>query len=629
MSHRRNLKRAQIGGVIAFLLVCLAAGSALAQNNECDSPADRPDVIVGDLRGTISYGSVGNIAAFAFGTESCNIGSCWLNWFSGSSGQHPVIGQNMFRFKDGKMEQLGQAWLKHGFFALSDGLCETPENQCIPTNGDHLGVNCSDLYSAGLNGQQSGMGSKVDVDAEQGAHAHPYTGQGQTGNTIYKRLQVHHADLDPTQNPGADYFIEGQYVAADDHQSGSAANNSSWRPINVSPSGGSYSISTSEFTRRMETIHYAWQQEDPAVKIAVIKEPGTLGQFWLGVRATNLGGGDYNYEYLLQNTTSHRSAREFRVPIPSGATVTNIGFHDVDYHSGDPYDSTDWTMYVDTTSNPNAVVWETDTFASNPNANALRWGTAYNFRFDVDAPPASGPLTAVFFRPPTGGGFGDSASTVTTAPQVCDNDGSCEVGETNLNCSADCPGDCGDGTCDAGAGETSCTCESDCGVPATFEFVCDDNIDDDCDGSTDCADPDCCSDPGCTGTDGDADGFGFCEDCDDGNGDAWGTPGEALNLLLVESPTETTLNWDEPTDMGANFTNYEVLRSVDPSDFNGGTNCIADGTPGDLTATELATPIAGDYFCYLVRAKNACPVGGEGSLGVDSNATPRAGVACP
>jgi hypothetical protein len=57
------------------------------------------------------------------------------------------------------------------------------------------------------------------------------------------------------------------------------------------------------------------------------------------------------------------------------------------------------------------------------------------------------------------------------------------------------PPECGDGLC--GPGEDSCSCAIDCGGPPTFEFVCTDFVDNDCDGAIDCADMDCASDPVC------------------------------------------------------------------------------------------------------------------------------------
>src|SRR5688572_28479699 len=109
-----------------------------------------PDVIVGSLNGMDSYGSSGGIYAYSIGTTSCNVGTVWLNWFANTN-QHPVIGQNFYRLKNGRFEQIGMSWLKHGFFALSGSLCF---NDCQGTNGEHLGVHCSDPYDAGLNGDQ-------------------------------------------------------------------------------------------------------------------------------------------------------------------------------------------------------------------------------------------------------------------------------------------------------------------------------------------------------------------------------------------------------------------------------------------------------------------------------------------
>jgi sialate O-acetylesterase len=56
---------------------------------------------------------------------------------------------------------------------------------------------------------------------------------------------------------------------------------------------------------------------------------------------------------------------------------------------------------------------------------------------------------------------------------------------------------CGDGTCDPG--EDQCDCEPDCGMPPLTEAVCDDGVDEDCDGGADCSDPtgECDADPAC------------------------------------------------------------------------------------------------------------------------------------
>ena len=223
---------------VAVVALLAASGPALAQaNNECDQPGEAPDLIVGDITGGTRYGTVGDITAYAFGTVSCNIGTCWAKWIS-STNEHPVIGQSMYRIKDGRFEQVGQSWLKHGFTALAGSVCSP---SCInPGTGTRLGVNCSDPYSSSLNGSQSRLGPKFEVDPHTGVFPYPATDGNLTGDAIYKRLQVHDADLDPALNPGALYFIEAQYVTLDDATAGNHHNNASYRPLTVTASSGAF-----------------------------------------------------------------------------------------------------------------------------------------------------------------------------------------------------------------------------------------------------------------------------------------------------------------------------------------------------------------------------------------------------
>ena len=58
------------------------------------------------------------------------------------------------------------------------------------------------------------------------------------------------------------------------------------------------------------------------------------------------------------------------------------------------YSSTPWTVTQDASS----ITWSTETFAQNQNANAIRFGTLYNFRFDADQPPNPTNATVGFFK---------------------------------------------------------------------------------------------------------------------------------------------------------------------------------------------------------------------------------------
>ena len=112
-------------------------------------PSVGPDVIIGELFDVGYFGQVGDILAYAIGTDACNAGTITVPWTT-SSAHHPVIAQNFYRLKGGKFEQVGQSWLKHGFAARGrfDVLY-------VPGRGrGGLGPGCSDIYSSGLNGTQ-------------------------------------------------------------------------------------------------------------------------------------------------------------------------------------------------------------------------------------------------------------------------------------------------------------------------------------------------------------------------------------------------------------------------------------------------------------------------------------------
>ena len=89
-----------------------------------------------------------------------------------------------------------------------------------------------------------------------------------------------------------------------------------------------------------------------------------------------------------------------------GAFVTEIGFHDIDRHSGEPQSPADWSSLI-----ANGFLgWRTQSFAQNPFANAVHWGTVYNFRFQADRAPVTGDLGLLLFRPGSPGALTVQAS---------------------------------------------------------------------------------------------------------------------------------------------------------------------------------------------------------------------------
>jgi hypothetical protein len=387
--------------------------------------ADNPDVIVSTVGPTITrYGTNGGITGYAVTTVSCNIGTADAIWIRDTSpgNRHPVIGQEIYRLWNGKFEQIGQSWLKHGFCAADAPNClnlARLPNPVYRSNAscDWLGLYATDTYSASLNGSQSNLGPRSEVNATTGAYPYPYIrAWGQTGNCIFKRMQVANADLDPANFPGARFFIEVHYVTTDEPAE-NRFNNASYREcvIQGQASNGTSCTSdgmgfnlvfpTTNPTIPMKTAVEGWHDVDPTVSILSVDIPHD-GRVLVAYKVTDRGNGTWAYEYAIYNHNSDRSIGSFSIPKPSNAAAafTELGFHDVGYHSGEVYDGTDWPSTVGTDN----IGWSTTPYATNQNANAIRWSTTYNFRFVSNRPPAAGTVTLGLFKP----GIAGDANTV-------------------------------------------------------------------------------------------------------------------------------------------------------------------------------------------------------------------------
>lgn len=518
-----------------------------------------PDITVFSLQTVDSYTSEfpasapNGIAAFAVGTTSCNIGDTPASWYSGVDcslearrNRHPVIAGAMYRYSGGRFEQIGQSWVKHGFFAVNQnacGQCEQPIPE-DPGAGYFLGVECSDPYSAQLNGFQSSLGPRTQINAFTGVFNYPPTLPPAQGTKIERRLQVHHEDLDPTAYPDAFWYVESCYVSADDAFSGNGHNNCAYRKVNMirpDPTTTNplcplhkppplpqnnivhYCAIPSQPTVRERPAIRAWKENDPSVEetdILTPEDPATTdaGLVILAVKTSSRPGGLWRYEYAMENVNSDRSIGSFRVTIPPGAIIENVGFHDVRYHSGnvvvENIDGADWEVTV----TDDTLTWATIPFAVKQNANALRWGTLYNFRFDINAAPQETSATVGLFKPKPP--LPDQLSVQTIGPAAgiidCNNNGiadPCDVacGEhcgPNCGKSTDCdfngvPDDCEDDcnnndvadlcdiifgpSDDCNLNEVPDECEPDCdhdGIPNVCETV----LDTDGDGILDCDD---------------------------------------------------------------------------------------------------------------------------------------------
>ena len=378
-----------------------------------------PDVIVGNLIDLVQLdnGAVNGKVGVSLGTDACNKGTENVEWLALPDNRHPFIPQNLYRMSGGndntqQFEQIGQSWGKHAFAAASSNTCGFG---CNGVGGDHLGSGCSDAYGAGLNGAQDLIGSRAWVNPFTGFFAQNPDPNDHSGHVhapadpTAHRILVDVNDLNTSLNVGATYFAEAEYIVPHEgtwcqsHPTEcNMYNNASYRQCSVIGINQPFSFNFVGNTVREQPAIMAWTG-------AAVNEgepdPGNDGIFFVGYKVTGPNAGVYHYEYAIYNQNLDRAIQSFEVvyPLFPPIVLNNVGFHAPPQHPGFANDGTQGDAgyssapWIFTTSFTSAT-WNCQTFAENQNANAIRFGTLYNFRFDSTAPPAETTANIGFFK---------------------------------------------------------------------------------------------------------------------------------------------------------------------------------------------------------------------------------------
>lgn len=374
--------------VIASFITITNAGRDGERRGE--QPPRGPDVVAWYLGGSNgndieTYDEVDGVRSYAFGTTSCNFGDMEANWGIDGDTSYPVIAQNCYRIKDGRFEQIGTAWLKHSFCAVSEPGC----GECVSTPCSTLGIGCADTYWAGLNADATAPRSAIN--AFTGEYSFPFEISPTGPSSMRGRLHMKTEDVSPELNEESIYLIEGQYVSDDDAEWLNQDNNASYRWIKFLNPTLAIGLSSTQVGR---AAIYGWAFFDEAVDVrkARVPEEGLLN---IGARVHDNGDGTWDYVYAVHNLNSDRSVGSISIPISECMEISDVGFNDVDYHSGEIIDSTDWEseIYED------RVEWTTDSYDSNEWANAIRWGSTYTFWFTSTQGPSEGAMDIGIFKP--------------------------------------------------------------------------------------------------------------------------------------------------------------------------------------------------------------------------------------
>ena len=334
----------------------------------------------------------GGEVGMAMLNEMCNPGSVQIPWQAPMQPNHPKFGFLIMRRVNDRMEQVSDwSYCKHAFTSTNySGPC----GSCQSTGGlggTVMGINCADTYGSGNNadrdylgppselnpwlGTWNPVGSYFDVgDPSQAGFPLPADGVRSLNpgsfDVVKNRVTVKESDL---LTAGAAYFYGIQLM----HQGEALANrgdNNASRGFNPSWSGANWSFANNAVGMVYGSILQHWTGAD----LNSASNGTDDGRFFVGSKATALGGSSYHYEYAVHNVDNHRGGATLRVPIDAGAVASNFTFRDIDGNAVN-----NWTA---------ARVGNEVVFTA-PLSNPLNWNTIYNFGFDATFPPGSGVVT--------------------------------------------------------------------------------------------------------------------------------------------------------------------------------------------------------------------------------------------
>lgn len=377
--------------LVLVLLSAAVAGSLAAQSNTVPGLDGRLTVIdTFTYQGRRGAAHPNGEVAASMMNEMCNPGSVTIPWFAAMQTNHPKFGFLMVRVAGDKIEQVSDwSFCKHAFISTnSPSSC----GSCVPAGGGTvMGIGCSDIYGVGNNNDRTTLGPPVELNPWLGTWnavgsyfdigdpaqaGFPASANGAYSlniagfDAVKNRVVMKEADL---LTPGAKYYY-GIHLMHEGEAVANRGDNLAHRGCNPVYGGSSWTFANNAEAQQWGTVLQRW----PGATIDNGQNGNDDGRFFVAVKTTSLGGGQYHYEYAIHNVDNNRAGGTFRLPIDAGATATNFTFGDIDTNA-----LNDWTA---------ARVGNEIVFTA-PVGNPLRWNTIYNFGFDCNYQPGFGTAT--------------------------------------------------------------------------------------------------------------------------------------------------------------------------------------------------------------------------------------------
>jgi len=305
----------------------------------------------------------------------------WYSKFSGSfaphsNDQHPYLNWAMYREIDGRFEQIGRSGIKHAFLTIN-------ENCSLDCFDSHiLWPDCEDIYGVGTNDSGGSLGPRDEVNAFNGLwqSTGSFFDPGSTGSqtnssngTNENRLVVDEAKISDNNNV---YYFSSWYTIRDDVNIYNGMGYRSYEPVD---NNNTWTLSNegSYVTGPASDAYVAPDTLDEINMRASTRITTSEGHLTVAVKVFDLGGGDYRYNYMVENFDFDPRLNQYTLGLPDTSKFTNVVFADIDSDS-----SNDWSM-----THTNNIVT-----LSAPVDNEQHWGKLFSFSFTTDTAPAVGSL---------------------------------------------------------------------------------------------------------------------------------------------------------------------------------------------------------------------------------------------
>ncbi len=335
---------------------------------------------------------------------------------------------NIYRLKDGLLEQLGRSAVKHAWNSIN--------GDCACRGGRVVGAGCTDLYGVGNNSDRDVLGPRSEIQAapvlwnrvgsiwdnnsdgrcdELNTRGIPHDGswcRNTPTDDFDRRLTVLETDLD---DQDARYFLEAWYLVRQDVDVFDSMGFQEIVPT-FDPAVGASGVwrfpcagglCNTTFVNGPVLNQLVNNAAPPAGATSATRDDAQ-GRVRLTSQVTALPGGRFRYQYSLMNVDFDRAIDGVSIPLQALSAVDNLYISD-----GDGTASNDWSISSDADS--------VDFNA--PTSGILRWGSLVSFGFDADASAQQQPGVLSVNAPGIPASFPLEVNAPTGAPSLVFADG--------------------------------------------------------------------------------------------------------------------------------------------------------------------------------------------------------------